>query len=349
MTLWVPDRNWPKLIADKRWTRNGQAPDGRFLPKVGQGLIHCAALRKKIICEKAWDVSNLHVGQAAVTDVLHCATITGHQTTQIAVMLNLAAAYNKSATDPYCDFTVTPGLTGGADVTETLHYGAVVNSSPVPDDILWGQLLRIDVLPNALYRMRLRVADYCRIISATIFEFAVAATVDDTASGGVDPRCSVDSAITDDRELAYLTAATNLWDSNGCHYFGFFRDAAAPSTASVTWINIADLTSGPAVTAATPGVLLQTLGHNTRRQSAVPVRIAVHGQRTGGIGDDNDNKVRITDGANPLEVSGIAGTSQWYSATGTLPVGADQKFDPQAITGAFFTIEVDSIQVWAEL
>lgn len=348
MADWTADRSWPRPIAHRRWTRNAQAPDGKFISQVGSSILHSAAFRKKVIASKRYGVNNMPVGQLGANDLLYFATHISPQVSQVCCLLNLAPADNVLATDPYVNFITTPGFAGGAADTQTYHHGAVDAGAVTPNKCAWGIALYADVLPDADYRFKIQVANFARILSMCCFEVR-AATIDDTADGGIDPNVGVDAAIHDDRVEQYLKAATSLWRDGGQQQLNFLRDSGAlvPQFNNLGYLNLADVASGPGVAAATPGCVLSNPYHNSRDQAEVPVVLAARGVRTAGAGDPAFNKVRITDGANPLEVTGI-NAEGWYTTTGTLPVGTGTKWDFQGATAIVDTVRFDAVCVWEQ-
>lgn len=349
MAEWPADRNWPRPIAHRRWCRNAQAPDGKFISQVGSGLLHCAAYRKKIIAEKVYGINNMPAGILAATDIFHFATHISPQVSQVCCLLNIAPADNAVAADPYISFVTTPGFAGGAADTQTYHHGAVDPGAVTPDKCAWGIALYADVTPDSDYRFKLRAANFARILSMCCFEVR-SPTVNDAVAGGIDPSAGVDDAIHDERVGQYLQAATKLWRDGGQQQLNFIRDSSVlvPIVNSASFLNIADMVSGPGVAANTPGCILANAYHNSRDQAEVPLKFAFRGQKTAGIGGNNrNNAARIWDGANALGVDTIIGDG-WYTATGTLPATAGTKFDFQVKTDPVHTVRCDAICVWEE-
>jgi hypothetical protein len=334
-----------------RWCRNGQVPAAGFRARAGQAFLHAIAYRRKRMLE----VSTVAVagagvpgslpGGAAGSNILwRFAGRTGMGVRSLRCSLILAIADNAAAVDPYVEFSVTPGLSGGAATAEQYHDSridsAAVNDA---DDLLWvSNALEIAVNPDANYRGHILVADYARVVAASVHEIGEI-PVDDADTGAVDPRFATSQPIYDPHVQDYAEAATDLWQTNAGLLLEWHRrwDAASsPTFTTGTFTNIVDGTSTAVAASSPPVSIIDAAYRATRSRTTVPVRLLVHAARTAGAGT---GEVRIYDGTNQIAVTGIT-TEGWYSTTGTVPATDGQKWDAQARqSGGATTIRVDEV------
>jgi hypothetical protein len=245
---------------------------------------------------------------------------------QIEFRFLIAKADNAGATDPYVTASI---VTASTDIvfstTDEVHYSAIdAGAGDTPDEYTMGMCRATTPEDTAMY-WRLNVYDFCRPISLCAFELGDY-PVNDAVTGAVDPHAEVQTPIFDDKSDALLVGSSELLRSNRTALFSWSDQSGTGETiVGNTYTNIIDGVSG-APGAATPGFILETNYHNTYSRTVVPVLLAVYAERTVGV---NPGLVRIYDGTNSVEVTGIAAAG-WYTQAGTIPAQSATKYDLQA-------------------
>jgi hypothetical protein len=268
----------------------------------------------------------------------------------------MAPTTTAAAVDPYVTVNVTPD---GSPPTssEDFHFSAYSSSATiVPSECAGGAIAPLAIDENTWHEIVVVAVDYARPLSFMIYE--IGETPATAANGvGVDAQVGVGSPILDDQHDDWATSAVNLWQKNSAQLISWANypetGGAGPPTrsASATYRNILD-SSSTTVSAATPGFVLDLAYHQRVTPSAtVPVVLAVYAEKTAGVGTAANNKVRLTDGTNSIEVTGI-NTAGWYTATGSMAATDGVKWDAQARTstvadgGADDTIAIYAVSLY---
>jgi hypothetical protein len=349
MSTFDVDRAFPSFVNERRWCRNGQAPDGRFVKQAAEAINHNVAYRRKVLAYHYASWANLPAGIAGTNQTCHFGFHAGYGAEEVRAFLVLAKP--DGGTDPYVTLSVKDGFSGGSTTTSTdeVHYGDIdAGASDVADEMYWGAHLKVAVSENTDYRCWLNRVDNARIASAAFVEWGTI-PVDDSNGGTVDPQLGVDHPITDAETGALVQASSDLWRKNGAHIFNFIPEAPerAPSAnAGGSYANLFDSTV-TTVDANSPGHRIALQYHNSASATTVPVKMAVYARRTAGAGVTSFNKVRCTDGTNHIEITGINDTANtWYTATGTLPATDDLKVDIHAGNAITDTVKIYCVSLF---
>jgi hypothetical protein len=342
------DRRIPELLSEYRWCRNVQAPDGRFWKRAADAVNHIAAYRKKTVIEYFNDMSNIPVGASGTNDTYYFGCHTGYGTTTLACNAVMATCDDTNATDPYIELRCQAGFSGGVALSGSeYHYGAIdASPSDVPDEMCWNAYSERSVAENTDYRVWIRLGDYARIHSFVVYEWC-GSPVDETSDGACDPLVTTGAHILDDEIADIAKASSNLTRENCAHILNFTGWEAGGSSRlpdfwSIAYTNILDETS-TTVTAASPGYEVELSYHRSLAGSTTKVKLAVYAERTAGVG--TNSKVRVTDGTNHVEVTGITGGAAWYTTTGTLPA-SELKLDIQLLSSSATTIKIYAVSLW---
>lgn len=305
----------------ERAALNGRVPPATEFRRRADSFNYLLGYQKKMWTCRAVDLNNVVTPSSAATYALNTYFHTGEATDAIWVYVGLVKTdYGGVALGSEPEWTaIVKEFAGGATV-DTVHHTFNQTSSSatiVPDDIHHTRIKLDGLSANTAYRLENQATNGARAVYMMVVEERE--QVLSTATSGVcDPgSCRVEGDILDDNVSRLVTANNALWRHCKAPLLCWTSDyefhTAGAGHPTIT-VNTAytDIYTNRAFT-------LDTRYHPTLMRSTVPVVIAVLSDRTGAGG--GTLSVRLTDGTNHLEVTGIgdgAGIT-WSTAVGTLP------------------------------
>ena len=315
----------------ERSALNGRLPSANEFKRRANAFNYLLGYQKKMWTCRAVDLNNVVTPSSAAIYAWNTYFHTGEATDAIWVYLGMVKTDYGYAigSEPSVTLTVK-AFAGGATidtVTHTFNQSAT-SATVVPDDIHHTRVKLDGLSANTAYRLEQQVVNGARLVYMMVVEEREA--VLSTATSGVcDPgSCRVEGDIDDANISKLITANNALW-----------RHCKAPL---VCWL--ADYEFGtagaghPTITVNTAYtdvynnklMTLDTRYRTTLMRTSIPVVIAVLSDRTGaGTGTLS---VRLTDGTNHIEVTGIgdgAGIT-WSTATTTMPAALTTGWKLQA-------------------
>lgn len=307
-------------------------------PNEGPGLVSPTAFQriadaynfiscrqKKLVFWRAQPYSGVTGGSSAAINIWPIYFRTGEATTKLVIYVGVVQTPFAAVSPPLLHCQVIPGASGGTAVNASngegrLYFdGASAGTTIGPTEVSHKRLIVTGLSPDTEYR----IVNACTNGMCVVYMAVVEGTnrhADDSVAGvcGLG-KFSAQGPIYDEHVADLRDANNRLWKHNGAHLLSWTCDYEAQTTGAGV----------PSITGSTSyvdvyarDIYLATLYHNTRRRSgstAVPVKMAVHSDRTGAGGGTLD--VRLYDGTNSIAVTGIgdSGGTTWVTATGTLP------------------------------
>ncbi len=315
----------------QRAALNGRVPPATEFRRRANSFNYLLGYQKKMWTCRAVDLNNVITPSSAATYAWNTYFHTGEATDAIWIYLGMVKTDYGYSIGSEPEWTaIVKAFSGGATI-DTVHHTfnqTATSATVVPDDIHHTRIKLDGLSANTAYRLENQATNGARAVYMMVVEERE--QVLSTATTGVcDPgSCRVDGDI-DDANISKLVAANNaIW-----------RHCKAPL---VCWLADYEFhTAGaghPTITGNTSytdvytnrGFTLDTRYHPTLMRTSVPVTIAVLSDRSGaGTGTLS---VRLTDGTNHIEVTGIGDGSgiTWSTATTTMPAALTSTWKLQA-------------------
>lgn len=314
----------PPLVDDQRFNRNGMVPDATLMARLANGFNYVSSRCKKQILLKCQSLGDVAAGDPA--NVVWPAYFrTGENTSGLRVALGVVVTDFGFTSPPEANLIVR--TTAPATVIDKSWTFSVSKTGTAvsPDEIAHVQDVVTGLEPNTEYTMSFQMTNGARVVYASIVE-ADTRHADDTLTAVCDPSEFMAEGPIYDAQIADLVEANNeLWRHNGAHLIQWCADYDeddGPTVTSTSYINI--MGGSATVTASTPGWTLHTQYHNTVNRTTVPVKLAIKTDRTVGAGTLS---IKLTDGTNSIEITGIADVDGWSTVTANIPAQAGTKWD----------------------
>ena len=247
---------------------------------------------------------------------------TGENVSGIGVLAGMAPASQTITDRSYIMLNIDDGTS--YDHTK-MYYPRVDSGAYVPSDVAWVYSeSTLGVAANTLYRAYIRQRNFSRIHSITVFELAD--PIASTSTTGIADITNFEEAkpIYDAGIQELCETGTKLWQHNGAVLMQWSRHKSGTPSAitSATYVNLLQ-TGSAAVTAATPGMRLNTQYHDSQKGD-VPVELGVYAVRTVGAGTCS---VKLVDASGTVfeETAVTSGTT--FTSTGTITAKAAEKTD----------------------
>ena len=341
-------------IHTARFARNGKVPSGPFMRKCAMSVNTVAAYSRRLIGQFARPIQLLPVGQFSGFEG-NFVFRTGKSFDRVTCLMGIAPADNVAAANIRARLYIHDDAvgTGVPEVSNYAQLSSIDTGTLMPADVSY-HIVELQsgtganqVDEDKLYWGSIQVDDYCRIMSALVFEEVDVA--DSTEEQFCDPQTfSVGGDILSSDMENLLEAGTSVWQHNGAMLasWGSFARTFSPAFTSATYTNLIDASS-TTVSATSPGFTLNTLYHGSRTDSAVNVEIGVVARRNSGSGALN---IRFSDGTNNVDFTGITPTTSSFaltSTTTTIPRLANTKFDLMAASAdGTSSWDVDAVAMW---
>lgn len=338
----------PKIPTDLVWpahTRNGMVPNGAFVRYMATALNYVPAYLRKVPLTFCQDLGSIKGSAAGTKNYWRARFRTGYGTTKLRAVFLMAHVDNALATDSRVNMSIIDvDDVSTADSALRLNW-IDTTAADIPNEYIWGTAEATVIAGNRL-SLLIEAIDYARPLACMLYEVGTN-PVDTDITATADQRIGVGGHILDSTQSNLLTTGTLLWKQNAANVLNWTSLSAddVVSHTGTTYTNILD-GSSTTVTSSTPGYHITEIYHNSASATTVPVEIAVYAQRTAGAGTTSNNKVRLTDGTNHLEVTGITSTPGWFIATGTLPASANMKLDLQVASDAVDTLAIHAVSVY---
>ena len=324
MSTFDADIRDPGVINWRRFCRNGTVTSGMMEKRIRDATNHIVAFRRK--AASFWTTPTVRTGISGTNRIYSTAIRAGYGVQELEAVLVLLPADNASAADPYAFLRVTDGFSGGSQTdSNELHYSRVETSGgDIPDNIFYGKV-SVAVTENTYYRVDVMAVDYARVIGACIWERGYD-PVDDTYGGAVDPRVHKGVQILDSNTANLADEQLLLWNRNQAPFISWCEDRVGDDNFTITATSYTNLFDGSStsVTTTTPGFMFDAAYRGSLSSTTIPVVFAIRAAITAGAGTAT---VRLTDGTNNIDIGSVSGVATWYSTTGTIPTGDDQKWD----------------------
>lgn len=312
-------RMTPSLSHANHHAVANRTPSPAAMQRVAAGFNHVSGRQKKVVLFRMQNYRAIYGGSSAAINVWPGYFRTGENTTAVVVYVGLTTTPFVTVSPPSfrCLIKTTAGVTVNAAGEGTCTYdGASAGATVTPDEVSYKKMVITGLSSNTEYRIENEVTNGACLLYLMIREASVR-HADDSVAGVCSPDKFANQGPIYDEHVEDLCNANNLlWRHNGAHLFSWAADYEI-NVGAAGLPTVTGNTSYTDVYTARP-FTLQTLYHNTRRRTTVPLRMAVLADRTGGTGTLD---VRITDGTNSIAVTGMAdgGLVTWVAATGSLP------------------------------
>lgn len=333
-------RDWPGHC------RNGMVPNGYFVRFLANALDYVPAYLRKVPLMFSQNLQSIEANTSAgTTNMWRARMRSGYGTAKIGFHCLFARPKDAAAVDSRINLAIVD-VDDVSTSDATIRYNFVdTAATDVPDEYAWGQAEAVIIAGNRL-ELLVEAEDFARPLSCCVYEIGTN-PVDTDTTAIADPRITVGSPILDSQQSNLLVSGTQLWKQNAGNILNWSANTAANAATVVAtaYTNILDASS-TTVTSSTPGYHVNLQYHNSASATTVPVEMAIYAQRTAGVGDTAFNKVRLTDGTNSVEVTGVGNTAGWFTATGTITASADLKMDLQGNVAAGDTMKVHAVSVY---
>jgi hypothetical protein len=309
-------------IHTARYCNNGMLVSAHLEQRIRQGLNTIAKHGGKCLFNVGESARHVPLSSGAAERVRwrHYGH-TGMHTAELGVVVVLARQApdgigGGTTADPYCRYRLTRVADASTQDLE-FHYGHIPGT---PTDVPNELTVATSSLPvEAREDYHGTFSDFDgRLVSACVYEITEDAT---TTNNYLIHNVSIGQPVFDVRRSEAMTLGTNMWKWSAAHCFNIICSRTRTST---TDINLIDDTS-TAISAATPGYVLDMRYKTTLSQSEVPVKVAVHGHCAGG----GTGHVYLKDSAGNVKVTVNinSATPGWFTGTGTLD-DVEGKIDP---------------------
>lgn len=305
----------------ERAALNGRVPAASDFRRRADAFNHILGYQKKMWACRAADLSNVVTPSSAATYAWNTYFHTGEATDAIWIYLGMVKTdFGGVALGSEPEWTATVRAFAGGALADTVSHTfnqTASSATVVPDDIHHTRIKLDGLSPNTAYRLENQATNGARAVYMMVVEERK--QVLSTATTGVcDPgACGVEKDILDDGISKLIASNNALWRHCKAPLLCWMADyefhtagAGHPTITGNT--SYTDVYTNRAFT-------LDTRCHTTLMRTSVPVVIAVLSDRSGaGTGTLS---VRLTDGSNHVEVTGIgdgAGIT-WSTATTTMP------------------------------
>lgn len=316
----VPTKQ-PAIVHTEMYSGYGlSSPSG--LRRVAEGLNFVSGRQKKLVFCRAQNHLSVTGGSSAAIYAWPFYFRTGENTTALDVIVGVAVTPFAAVSPPLLVCSVKPGGGGaavnGAGEGQVTFDGASGGANIAPSEVSHKRLRITGLAANTEYKVENQLTNGMCLVYMVAVE-AGSRHADDSVTAVCSPgKYAAEGPIYDEHAQDLVDANNSLWRHNGAQLLSWSCDyEAGTSGTGVPVITVN--TSYTDIYSTT--LTIATLYHNTRRRSgstAVPVKLAVLSDRTGGAGTLS---VRLYDGTNSIEVTGIGDDTglNWSTATGTLP------------------------------
>lgn len=324
----------PPLIDDERFATNGMVPNASHMKRLAEGFNFVASRCKKQFFLRCQPLNGVDTGSASLEYWWYSTFHAGENTTGITYAVGLAATDLAFTVPPELTIEVRDSAGSSLIASAVLKFSSSGVALAAPDNITQAEGRLVGLTPNTTYTTRFILEEGVRLVYASLTE-SDTRHADDTVTAVCDPGEYTAEGPIYDAHLADLIEANNdLWRHNGAHLINWCAtgdaDVSSPTVVATSYTNVLDLSS-TAVSSATPGWDVFTIGHNTINRTTVPVKMRALVQRITGTGALD---LQLTDGTNTLTIAGSSGAGdQWVEAAGTIP-DAKAKWDLHALVSS---------------
>lgn len=326
----------PALIDDERFSRNGMVPSAPLMKRLAEVFNYAASRCKKQFLSRSQLFSVPESGTSSTVYFWRVRFVLGHGTSAIRIAGGVALTDYAAAAVPTLVFNVYDTSNTLVATKSIATNGLTAGAAVAPGEINHFVIEIEGLTANTEYSLRPSMTEGIRPMYLSVTE-ADAGFVNDSQTGIANPGAyQAEGPIYDAHISDLIDANNNLWKHNAVSLFNWGAaldedSGSAPVVSATSYTNVVDAAS-TTVTAATPGVNLFTLYHNTANRTTVPVKLVAYVARSSGTGTLD---IRMTDGTNSISITGTSGAgNQWVTATGTIPVQSGVKWDLQALVSS---------------
>lgn len=332
----------PPLIHAHRHADNSFSPDAAFYGQAVANVAHLVAYRRKLVYRRAVPLGTSG-GITGTAWRWYCRTGVGAERFVVFAILGLDD--RNVAVDPYVSIAITK-VSGPTTTTFEWHGGESRRAATDAPEEFIPFLSTMDVVADEVYTGAVTFNNDVRVIALMVWEDSVP-EVDDANPPHSEWSPSAGSPIFDSNIGAELDGIGDMLRRNGGLRFDWSPiDGAAATRLSATPINLIDNASASPPTAATPGVVFNTTARRTVSKDQCRIRMAVYGSVTGG--GSGTVMLRNTGGTDAVTVTVNNGVAQWFTATGSIPVGTASKHDLYFAGDGVNTVSVYAVSVIEE-
>lgn len=324
----------PQRFDLERFAMNGQVPHPSALRRLADGFNHVLTVQKRQVFAYSADWNSLPTPASAASILWPVAFRTGRGTTGLVIHMGLVKTDFGAVTSP--SVTVLARLLSGGGTVASVDIFFNQRSSGatvVPNDVNWQLKVMEGLDPDTEYKLEIQAVNGARPICCSIWErqaggpggavegISASYTVDDSDDDVCNPaQFESEGDILDTGIEKLITASNDLLKHSRTHLLSHTSTPYEQVTAS--GLTITGSTTYVRVIGRT--FHIDTTKLTTLRRSgatAVPVRLAVRSDRTGGAGTLSIGLYDIDAAAIVAEVTGIAddGSTLWTVATDSIP------------------------------